>query len=114
MSRPKTLKKELKNKVRAELDERDNYVKERYYDDFTDALYNDDFSNAPPSMDDPIFRRYIGRFKSSNVDLILPPHPSFPFLFFEGFPYFIRTEVATLAFVHSCETDNNFNFNLSN
>ena len=94
MSRPKTLKKELKNKVRAELDERDNYVKERYYDDFTDALYNDDFSNAPPSMDDPIFRRYIGKFKSSNLDLILPP-PTLPFLlvdyfliflFFEGFP----------------------------
>ena len=75
MSRPKTLKKELKNKVRAELDERDNYVKERYYDDFTDALYNDDFSNAPPSMDDPIFRCYIGKFKSSNLDLILPPPP---------------------------------------
>ena len=70
--------KELKNKVRAELDQRDNYVKERYYDDFTDALYNDDFSNAPPSMDDPIFRCYIGKFKSSNLDLILPPHPSFP------------------------------------
>ena len=59
MSRSKTLKKELKEKVRIEQDQENNYAKGKHYDDLTDALYHDDYTNAPELE---FFSSFLGKF----------------------------------------------------